>query len=79
MKASLVPLLKGFIRPMTCTILVFCTYIGYEYMSLHLPLFASLVVKGLIGLLVALIYYNFVGIVNIKELYCLLIRKLKCH
>lgn len=79
MKVSLVPMLKGLVQPIICAFWVICTYIGYEYMSLDIPLFASLVVKGTVGLTVALVYYNIAGVVDLKELYCLLLKKLKRH
>lgn len=67
MKTSLLPLLKVLIHPILCSLIVSGIYCCLGLMTLELPSFVVLVVKGIIGVIAALIYYNIVGVLNVKQ------------
>ncbi len=68
---------RHFIHPLICAALLIAAYIGYDYITVRLPAFLNLCLKGLSGLILGLAFYDLVGDINLREMIRSLWNKLR--
>ena len=68
---------RHFIHPLICAALLIAAYIGYDYITVRLPAFLNLCLKGLSGLILGLAFYDLVGDINLREMTRSLWNKLR--
>lgn len=64
---SMNPLLKNLVHPLICSLLIFAALYNYELIHLDIAIYIDLIARISISCLIALIYYNIAGIINIKD------------
>lgn len=67
-KISPVCVFRHFIHPLVCAALLIAAYIGYGYIDVKIPVFLNLCLKGFLGLILGLTFYNLIGDINLREM-----------
>lgn len=68
---------RNFIHPLGCSGLLVAAYIGYSFIPIDMPTFPALCVKGLLGLILGLVFYNLTGDISLRTIICSLREQLR--
>ena len=68
MKVKVLPLLKTLIHPLFCALAVIAVYCVYAMIPHQLPTLVNFIIKGILGISTALIYYCCTGVCNINDI-----------
>lgn len=74
---SIVNVFRHLIHPIVCATLLVFVFIGYDYLSLKITGFLDLCVKGCIGIILSLMFYNLSGDINLHDMISNLRNKLR--